>query len=152
MITNFSYEALRNFCRKIYGDIPLLLTPTTYQFPFGTLLASQQITQSVQINANCDFILLGLRFNGNGSTGAEASVLQITDSSNSNTLFNVPIPVQVPGGFALVGNDNGASFHYPYWVGANTGIIGQLTSVDPAADPLTNSVVDLVGFHVRELI
>ena len=150
MITNFSYEALRGFCRKIYGDIPLLLTPTVYQFDFGTVAAGQQVTRSVQINANCDFVLLDLRYVSNESQADPSPTLQITDSSNSNTLFNIPAPVHAVAGFPQVSAMLGASLHYPYWIGANTGIIGQLQSL--GANPMTLTVVDLIGFNIRELI
>ena len=59
MITNYPYSAVRGFCKAIYGDVPLLITPTVYPLLFGSLATDEQKTLTAQINANCDFLLFG---------------------------------------------------------------------------------------------
>lgn len=143
MITTFPYSALRGFCRRIYGDIPLLLTPTVYLLSFGTMTPLQQKTVTAQINANCDFLLLGFSADVPNTSGT----LQLTDSSNSMTLFSSPTPVNSIGG-SVIGGAPPQSLHYPYWIGQNSAFIAQYQNENSGLDDLS---VSLIGMHVREL-
>lgn len=145
MITTFPYSALRAFCKAIYGDVPLLLTPTVYTLDFGTFAANQTKTTTAQINANADFVMIGAGSQNSGGN-AVAGDFFLQDSSTSQSLMSAPMPCNLwcPD----MSSVNGAmALHYPYWMAQNSAFLGQYVDDGTA---LQNFAVSLIGFSVRE--
>ena len=142
MQTTFPYDDVRNFLRTLYGDIRLWLTPTVYELGFGDFTASQQKTQTAPINANCDFLMLGV---SGSCTGVPLGLFQLTDSSNSISLLASPAPLVAVASFPA---SVGACQHYPYWIGRNSAFIGQYSDSGAA---ITDLNVSLIGLNIREL-
>lgn len=145
MLTSFPYTALRGFCRRIYGDIPLLITPTAYLIDYVGVQASQQVNLSTPINANSDFVLIGLAY---VASEDESGLFMLTDSSTSISLFSQPIPLNIVADFQGM-NVFGASLAYPYWIGRNSAFLSQLQK---SAGGASNVRISLIGFHIRELV
>lgn len=145
MITTFPYSALRAFCKAIYGDVPLLLTPTVYTLDFGDFTASQTKTTTAQINANADFVLTGAACQDIDSDNLNGDFF-LQDSSTSQALMSAPMPLNLWCSH-INNNQGGKSLYYPYWISQNSAFLGQY--VDTGSIP-TGLMVSLIGFSVRE--
>ena len=75
---SYSISDIEQFASRFYGGRPLLLTPYAYNTTFTTLTQSTSQTNTVNITANADFIILGFHHRAEVDT----TVIQTASSKN----------------------------------------------------------------------
>lgn len=99
---SFTIGEIEAFASKFYGGRPLLLTPYAYNLTFSSLAAGASATQTLNIAANADFIMLGLHHRANVAAAGQnvstktaplARVL-ITDSGSNEQFMNSAVDLE----------------------------------------------------------
>lgn len=100
---SYSISDLEQFASRFYGGRPLLLVPYAYNTTFTTLTQSTTQTNTVNITANADFILLGFHHRAVVDTTAIQTVssknapyvrVLITDSGTNEQFTNAAIDLE----------------------------------------------------------
>jgi len=99
---SFTIGEIEAFASKFYGGRPLLLTPYAYNLTFSSLAAGASATQTLNIAANADFIMLGMHHRTNVAAAGQnvstktaplARVL-ITDSGSNEQFMNSAVDLE----------------------------------------------------------
>lgn len=99
---SFTIGEIEAFASKFYGGRPLLLTPYAYNLTFSSLTAGSSATQTLNISANADFIMLGMHHRANVAAAAQnvstksaplARIL-ITDSGSNEQFMNSAVDLE----------------------------------------------------------
>jgi len=99
---SFTIGEIEAFASKFYGGRPLLLTPYAYNLTFSSLAAGASATQTLNIAANADFIMLGMHHRANVAAAGQnvstktaplARVL-ITDSGSNEQFMNSAVDLE----------------------------------------------------------
>lgn len=145
MFTQYNPDALRAYCRSIYGDKRLLLTPQIYTDQPSDTLDAGVNGGNIQITQNADFILLGFAL----ATSTDDNVfgtIMFSDSGSGEqfmsraALFGNCMTVQ------SITYQN--SLHWPRFIGGNSSVAYSFTNNSGAS--MADIHVSIIGFNVRE--
>lgn len=150
----YSLRDLEAFCARFYLGYDLLITPYGYTASFTTIAAAATQTQNVNISANADFVMLGLRHHVNVGATVAYSVstktapflrLLITDTGSAEQFTAQAVDLENYSTNGVGTKD----LPYPRICAGRTALALSLTNYAPAAE--TYGVVDifLSGVLVR---
>lgn len=154
MQIDYSSLAIEQFLARMYQGAKLLITPFGYPTVFGSLAAAAQLTNTINIAANADFVLLGLRHRA--FVGA---VVGQTISSKPAPFVRVLISdsgtnEQYTNGAVDLANYSSDGFYdnnlpYPRIVSGRSALLVQVTNYAPAAETYGGIELFLEGVLVR---
>lgn len=142
----YSLRDLEAFCARFYLGYDLLITPYGYSASFTTIAVAATQTQNVNIAANADFVMLGLRYHANVGAVVGYSVstktaaflrLLITDTGSAEQFTAQAVDLE---NYATNGVGE-KPLAYPRIVAGRTALSLALTNHAPAAE--TYGVVDI---------
>ena len=153
MSNRYSISELQNFCRQLYGDRPLLITPYGYTVTFPNMTAGMSQNQVLSITANADFILTAIRARTSDATlqtvsnkNAPYYRLLIVDSGSNEQFTNSAVDLE---NYSANGNADGAGYlPYPRFIGGRTALSLTLTNYTATAGTASCDVF-LEGVLVR---
>jgi len=145
MFTQYNPDALRAYCRSIYGDKRLLLTPQIYSDQPSDTLDDGVNGGNIQITQNADFILLGFAL-ATATPDSAVGTIMFSDSGSGeqfmsraalfrNCLSLPYVPIQ-------------HTLHWPRFIGGNSSVAYSFTNF--SGETMTSIWVSLIGFNVRE--
>jgi hypothetical protein len=149
--SSFSIGDIESFASKFYQGRPLLLTPYAYVLTFASLTAGSSQTQTLNITANADFILLQLHHHANVANAAQTvnnktaplATILITDSGTNEQFTNAAVDLE---SYSTNGNIIN-NLEYPRIVSGRSTLTVQLTSYE--ASQTNNIYVTFGGVLVR---
>lgn len=156
MNTDYSPFDIETFAARFYAGAKLLITPFGYNTTFLALAQGGQLTNTINIAANADFILLGFRHRAAVGTTVGQTIstkpapfvrMQVTDSGTNEQYTNgaVDLANYSSDGFY----DNNLS--YPRIVSGRSALIVQVTNYAPAAETYSTLDIFLEGVLIRVL-
>jgi hypothetical protein len=125
------------YASKFYQGRPLLLTPYGYNLTFSSLTAGASASQTLNITANADFIMVGLHHRANiayasqtvsNKTAPLARIL-ITDSGSNEQFTNAAVDLE---NYSTNGNIINL-FPYPRIISGRSTLTVQVTSYEASA-------------------
>lgn len=150
---SFSISDLEQFASRFYGGKPLLLVPYAYAVTFTSVSAGATSTQTLNITANADFILLNFhhRASNNLATAQTVSTklapyarVVITDSGTNEQFTNQAIDLE---NYSTNGNIVNL-LPYPRIISGRSTLTIQLSNYD-TANTLASLELMLEGVLVR---
>jgi len=139
------------YATKFYQGRPLLLTPYGYNLTFSSLTAGASASQTLNVTANADFIMVGLHHRAtvggaaqNVSTkSAPLARVLITDSGSNEQFTNAAVDLE---NYSTNGNIINL-FPYPRIISGRSTLTVQLTSYE--ASQTLNVDIFFEGVLVR---
>jgi len=125
------------YASKFYQGRPLLLTPYGYNLTFSSLAAGASQSQTLNITANADFIMVGLHHRANiaaasqtvsNKTAPLARIL-LTDSGSNEQFTNAAVDLE---NYSTNGNIINL-FPYPRIISGRSTLTVQVTSYEASA-------------------
>jgi hypothetical protein len=145
MFTLYSVDALRAYCRSIYGDKKLLLTPQIYASSPGDVADAADVGGNIQITQNADFILLGFALTALSPLLPMGTIL-FSDSGSGEQFMSRPANFR--NCLTLQNGTLQTNLHWPRFIGGNSSVTYALTNNSGAT--LDDPTVSIIGFNVRE--
>lgn len=154
MQIDYSSLAIEQFLARMYEGAKLLITPFGYTTSFGSLAAGAQLTNTINIAANADFVLLGFRHRCFVGTTVGQTVstkpapflrMQVTDSGTNEQYTNGAVDLANYSSDGFYDNN----LCYPRIISGRSALLIQLTSYAPAAETYGGTDVFLEGVLVR---
>jgi hypothetical protein len=134
----YNFRDLEAFASRFYQNHPLEITPYAYSMTFSNLTAGATALQTLNFQANADFILTHIQAQGvnHASSTNITHATQIlplvrmllTDSGSSQPLTNTPIDLSA---YVEIGNFE-KGLPYPRFLSGRSSLQVQLTSYDTA--------------------
>ena len=139
------------YASKFYQGRPLLLTPYGYNLTFSSLTAGSSASQTLNITANADFIMVGLHHRANvAAAGQNVSTktaplarILITDSGSNEQFTNSAVDLE---NYSTNGNIINL-LSYPRIISGRSTLTVQLTSYE--ASQTLNLDIFFEGVLVR---
>lgn len=134
---SYSISDIEAYASKFYQGRPLLLTPYAYVLTFSSLAPGASSTQTLNITANADFILLQLHHRATSSAYAAQTVstkvaplarILVTDSGTNEQFTNAAIDIE---NYSTNGNIIN-NLPYPRIVSGRSTLTVQVTSYEGA--------------------
>ena len=150
MFTQYNPDALRAYCRSIYGDKRLLLTPQIYSDRPSDTLDDGVNGGNIQITQNADFILLGYAIVALGAGGLTIPTIQGTimfsDSGSGEQFMSRAAMFQncLTTPYASMQH----TLHWPRFIGGNSSVAYSFTNL--SGETLTDIFMSIIGFNIRE--
>lgn len=125
------------YASKFYQGRPLLLTPYGYTLTFSSLTAGSSQSQTLNITANADFIMVGLHHRANVAAAAQTvsnktaplARILITDSGSNEQFTNGSVDLE---NYSTNGNIINL-FPYPRIISGRSTLTIQVTSYEASA-------------------
>jgi hypothetical protein len=125
------------YASKFYQGRPLLLTPYGYNLTFSSLTAGASASQTLNITANADFIMVGLHHRANiaaatqtvSNKTAPLTRILITDSGSNEQFTNAAVDLE---NYSTNGNIINL-FPYPRIISGRSTLTVQVTSYEASA-------------------
>lgn len=159
----FSIRDLEDFACSLYRDpvtrqpLPierLQMIPYFYTLTFAALAQNGQATQQLNINADSDFILIGLKMRANiGAVQTEATSsvpfirLLLTDSGTNQPFMSNPIDAAALCEQPYLPSER--TFPYPRVIAGRSNITVQATNYSPAGGETYSFDLVFEGMSVR---
>ncbi len=145
MFTQYNPDALRAYCRSIYGDKRLLLTPQIYSDRPSDTLPSGVNGGNIQITQNADFILLGFALVTSTDDDVFGTIM-FSDSGSGEQFMSRAVVFANCMTVQSTALQN--SLHWPRFIGGNSSVTYSFTNNGIAA--IEDIYVSIIGFNVRE--
>jgi hypothetical protein len=152
MSTNaYSMADIESFVARFWPGRKTFISPYAYPATFTAIAQGGQQTQTINIQANADFLLLGIAFRGNiGAAQNESTItapfvrMLIVDTGSNEQFTNsaVDLEAMYRNGQRLV------SLPYPRIVQGRSALSLQATSYAPTNETYSFDII-LEGVHVR---
>ena len=147
----YSYADIESFCARFWPGARLYITPYAYPITFTALAAASSATGQINIQANADFVLLGIAFRASVAVAAqtESSMtapfvrLLITDAGSNEQFTNSAVDLEA----AYRNGQRVVSLPYPR-ICQGRSVLQLHASNYSAAEAYTFDVI-LEGVHVR---
>ena len=154
MNTDYSPFDIETFCARFYGGSKLLITPFGYVTTFLALAQNGQLTNTINIAANADFVLLGVRHRA--SIGAAQTISTKTAPFVRVTITDSGTNEQYTNGAVDLSNYSSDGFYdnnlcYPRIISGRSALIIQVNNYAPTAETYTTLDLFLEGVLVRVL-
>lgn len=146
MISIYGPDDIKAFCRQLYGDKRLLITPQVYTDYIGSLEASESFNGNIQIQQNADFILLGYGLDVEGDWTVGGKIL-FSDSGSGEQFMNRPAFFDCAMTTGLANFQK--TLHWPRYIGGNSSVTYAGVS---GAGAMNRVSVCLHGFMVRQYL
>ena len=125
------------YASKFYQGRPLLLTPYGYNLTFSSLTAGASQSQTLNITANADFIMVGLHHRANIAAASQTvsnktaplTRILITDSGSDEQFTNAAVDLE---NYSTNGNIINL-FPYPRIISGRSTLTVQVTSYEASA-------------------
>lgn len=151
---NFSISDVEAFISRFYGGRKLLITPYGYNAQFSALAQGGSQTVVINIAANADFVLLGLRHRAQIGTAQTVSTktapfvrILFSDSGSNEQFTNTAVDLEnysSNGGYVQ-------PLAYPRILSGRSTTTVQATNYAPTAETYTTIDVFMSGVLVRAL-
>lgn len=148
----YSFLALQSWIAALYKSDQTFITPYGYTITFSALAQGASATQILQITANGDFVLTGIKHRANIAAAQTVSTkiapfarLLLTDSGSNEQFTAQAVDLENY-------STNGPAARmlpYPRWISGRSSIAAQLTSYAPTAETISVDVF-LEGVLVRK--
>lgn len=154
MQIDYSTSDIEGFLARFYQGAKLLITPFGYNTTFLALVAGAQATNTINIAANADFVLLGLRHRAGVGAGVGITIsskpavfvrVSITDSGTNEQYTNGAVDLANYSSDGFYDNN----LPYPRIISGRSALIIQATDYSPAAETVTTLDLFLEGVLVR---
>jgi len=145
MFTQYNPDALRAYCRSIYGDKRLLLTPQIYSDQPSDTLDDGVNGGNIQITQNADFILLGFAINTSTPAIPIGKIMFSDSGSGEQFMSRAAIFFNCA---TLLSTAPQTSLHWPRFIGGNSSVAYSFTNLSGAT--MVDTYVSIIGFNVRE--
>lgn len=154
MQTDYSSLAIEQFLARMYQGAKLLITPFGYNTTFGSLAAGAQLTNTINIAANADFVLLGFRHRVFIGTAVGQTIsskpapfirMTVTDSGTNEQYTNGAVDLANYSSDGFYDNN----LPYPRIISGRSALIIQVTNYAPAAETYGGTDIFLEGVLVR---
>lgn len=145
MFTQYNPDALRAYCRSIYGDKRLLLTPQIYTDRPSETLDAGVNGGNIQITQNADFILLGFAL-GTFTPVDPVGTIMFSDSGSGEQFMSRA--ALFDNCLTKPGTLFQTNLHWPRFIGGNSSVAYSFTNLSGAT--MTDPFVSIIGFNVRE--
>lgn len=149
---NYSFADIEAFCARFYGGKKLLIQPYSYNMTFLALAQNTTQAQTLNIQANADFVLLALNHRAQiGAVQDSDSItapfvrVLLTDSGSNQQFTNVAVDLENYSGNSRYGNP----LAYPRVIAGRSTISTQVTNFAPAAETYTTLDICLQGVLVQ---
>ena len=145
MFTQYNPDALRAYCRSIYGDKRLLLTSQIYiDEPSDTLDAGVN-GGNIQITQNADFILLGFALNTTTPSEPLGSIMFSDSGSGEQFMSRAAL---FRNCLTQPNRTLQTNLHWPRFIGGNSSVAYNFTNF--SGETMIDTRVSIIGFNVRE--
>lgn len=145
MFTQYNPDALRAYCRSIYGDKRLLLTPQIYiDEPSDTLDAGVN-GGNIQITQNADFILLGFALYTSDPSIPSGSIM-FSDSGSGEQFMSRAAHFR--NCLTQPNTTLQTTLHWPRFIGGNSSVAYSFNNT--SGQTMLDTRVAIIGFNVRE--
>lgn len=148
----YSNSEIEAFAARFYNGRQMLITPFAYNLTFLALAQNTSATQTLNIAANADFILLGLSHRAqigaaqnNSSKTAPFVRILITDSGSNEQYTNTAVDLENYSSAANYVNP----LPYPRIVAGRTTLSCTLSNYAPTAETYTSIDVMFEGVLIR---
>lgn len=154
MQIDYSTSDIEGFLARFYQGSKLLITPFGYNTTFLAVNQGLTVTNTINIAANADFLLLGLRHRAGVGAGVGITIstkpavfvrISITDSGTNEQYTNGAVDLANYSSDGYYDNN----LPYPRLISGRSALILQATSYAPAAETVTTLDVFLEGVLVR---
>lgn len=152
-MNGYSFLALKSWIDALYAGAPVWVTPYGYTVTFLALAQNASATQQIQISANGDFVLTGLKHRAQigtaqtiGNKTAPFVRLLIVDSGSNEQFTAQAVDLENY-------SQNGVSpnaLPYPRFINGRGSLSVQATNYAPTVETYTSIDVFLEGVLVRK--
>ena len=150
--STYSFGDIEMFLARQYAGQKLLITPFGYNTVFNALAQGAQLTNTINIAANADCCLLGLRHRASIGTAQTINTktapfvrLSITDSGTNEQYTNGPVDLSNYSSDGFYDNN----LCYPRLVSGRSALLVVATNYSPVAETYTTLDVFLEGVLIR---
>lgn len=154
-MNRYTIPNLKSFLAPLYKGRQVGILPYAYPMTFLALTQAAVQTQQLQIAANADFCMLGLKYHAqigaiqNVSTKTVAYVRAlITDNGSGEQITSAAVDLENLANNGPHGVGSGA-FPYPRLLAGRTSLTVQLTGYQPTAETYTTIDLLFEGLQVR---
>jgi hypothetical protein len=149
---SYSMADIESFVARFWPGRKTYITPYAYPATFTALAQNGQQTQNINIQANADFLLLGIAFRANiAAAQTESSVtapfvrMLIVDTGSNEQFTNAAVDLE-----AMYRNAQRSVYlPYPRIIQGRSSLSLQATNYSPGAGETYSFDIILEGVHVR---